>query len=56
MLILSRKIGQTIIIGEGENEVRITIVRIMGGRVSVGIDAPKSIPIVREELNTNSGE
>lgn len=47
MLVLSRKVGERIQIGE---EVRITIVRVAQGVVRVGIEAPRDWPIVREEL------
>lgn len=47
MLVLSRKQGQKILVGD---DVVITVVRIDGNRVKIGIDAPQSEPIVREEL------
>lgn len=47
MLVLSRKPGECIYIG---NDISVTIVRIDGRQVRVMIDAPKEIPIVREEL------
>jgi carbon storage regulator len=46
MLVLSRKEEEAIIVGN----VRITIVAVRGGRVKVGINAPKEVQIVREEL------
>jgi len=46
MLVLSRKINQTIQVGE----VTFTIVRISGDRVRVGIEAPKDQTILRGEL------
>jgi len=49
MLVLSRKAGQSIDVGDA----RITINRVHGGSVQVGIDAPKSIRILRTELETN---
>lgn len=48
MLVLSRKENQRIRLG---NDITITIVRVAGDQVRLGIDAPKTIPIVREELN-----
>jgi carbon storage regulator len=47
MLVLSRKTGERIRIG---NDVRITIVRIGPNSVRVGIEAPGSTNILREEL------
>ncbi len=47
MLVLTRKSGQTINIGD---DIRIKIVEIGNGFVKLGIDAPKEMPIYREEL------
>jgi carbon storage regulator CsrA len=50
MLILGRKVDQAILIGEGDQQIRVLVVRIRGDEVRIGIDAPKEVPIVREEL------
>lgn len=47
MLVLQRKIGESIYIGE---DIIITIQDVSGDRVKISIDAPREIPIVREEL------
>lgn len=47
MLVLGRLKGQAIVIG---NDIRITVEDIRGDKVRIGIDAPKSIPVMREEL------
>ncbi|MCR9197923.1 MAG: carbon storage regulator [Planctomycetaceae bacterium] len=47
MLVLSRKAGERILIGD---DVAITVVRIGPNSVRVGIEAPKTMNIVREEL------
>jgi carbon storage regulator len=47
MLVLSRKVGERIWIGD---EISITVVRITGGGVRLGIEAPAEMPVVREEL------
>lgn len=47
MLVLSRKIGESISIGDNIN---IKIVSIEKGSVKIGIDAPKNVIILREEL------
>ncbi len=47
MLVLSRKVGERIRIGDG---ITITVVRVSGGGVRLGIEAPAELPVVREEL------
>lgn len=47
MLVLSRKRDQRIMIG---NDVCLTIVDVRGDTVQIGIEAPKSIPVYREEI------
>lgn len=47
MLILSRKIGQKIVIGE---DIEVIISDIVNGQVKVGISAPKSIAVDRDEV------
>lgn len=47
MLILSRKLGQKVLIG---NSIWVTIIAIDRDKVRIGIDCDKDIPIWREEL------
>ncbi|HHV74876.1 MAG TPA: carbon storage regulator CsrA [Thermoanaerobacterium sp.] len=47
MLILTRKIGQSLIIGD---DVEIKVVSIDGENVKIGISAPKNVTVVRKEL------
>jgi carbon storage regulator CsrA len=47
MLVLSRKIGEKVVIGDG---IVVVVKRIHGQRVTFGIDAPESVRIVRGEL------
>ncbi|MGD9153423.1 MAG: carbon storage regulator CsrA [Gammaproteobacteria bacterium] len=47
MLILSRKIGEAIVIGE---DVKLVILGFRGNQIRVGIEAPKSIGVNREEI------
>ena len=47
MLVLSRKVGERILIGP---DIAITVVRVTGGGVRLGIEAPPELPVVREEL------
>ncbi|WP_254512145.1 carbon storage regulator CsrA [Anatilimnocola floriformis] len=47
MLVLSRKVGERLLIGD---QIAITVVRIQGGGVRIGIEAPSHLAVVREEL------
>ena len=47
MLVLSRKVGERILIGD---HVTVTVVRIAGGGVRLGIEAPAEMAVIREEL------
>ena len=47
MLVLSRKVGERIVIGD---QISVSVVRIAPGAVRIGIEAPDDVPIVREEL------
>ena len=47
MLVLSRKVGEKIVIGDG---ITLVVSRVQGNRVSLAIDAPMETRIVRGEL------
>ena len=47
MLILTRRIGETLMVGD---EVTVTVLGIKGNQVRLGIDAPKTVDIYREEI------
>ena len=49
MLILNRKAGESLQIGE---DITVTVVSLDSGRVKLAISAPKSVPILRQELIT----
>lgn len=47
MLALTRKIGQSLIIGEN---IEITVVEVRGDQVKIAVNAPKDIPVHRKEI------
>lgn len=47
MLILSRHIGETINIGD---DITITVLNVSGKQIRLGIEAPKNVPVHREEI------
>lgn len=47
MLIISRRPGEKVLIGD---DIVVTVVEISGGAIRLGIDAPRSLPVYREEL------
>ncbi len=47
MLILTRRVGETVMIG---NEVTVTVLGVKGNQVRIGINAPKAVAVHREEI------
>lgn len=47
MLILTRKVSETLMIGD---DVTVTVLGVKGNQVRIGIDAPKEVPVHREEI------
>ncbi|MDR3418373.1 MAG: carbon storage regulator CsrA [Nevskia sp.] len=47
MLILTRRVGETVVIGE---EVTVTVLGIKGNQVRIGVKAPKTVAVHREEI------
>ena len=47
MLVLSRRVGETINIGD---DIKITVTAINGNQCRIGIDAPKEVKVLRQEL------
>ncbi|UNH40432.1 carbon storage regulator CsrA [Moellerella wisconsensis] len=47
MLVLTRRASEVLIIGD---DIKITILSIKGNQVRIGVDAPKNIPVHREEI------
>ncbi|MDF1692057.1 MAG: carbon storage regulator CsrA [Zhongshania sp.] len=57
MLILTRRIGETLMVGD---EVTVTVLGVKGNQVRLGVNAPKDIAVHREEIyeriqNENNG-
>lgn len=50
MLVLSRQKDESIVIGEGDDKVTITIVDVRGDKVRLGIDAPREVSVHRQEI------
>jgi len=48
MLILSRRVGEVLVVGD--SLVKIRVLEIKGNQVRMGIEAPKTIPVNREEI------
>ncbi|AXQ28335.1 carbon storage regulator [Solimonas sp. K1W22B-7] len=55
MLILTRRVGETVMIGE---DIVVTVLGIKGNQVRIGVQAPKNVAVHREELlkRINEGE
>jgi carbon storage regulator len=51
MLVLSRKVGESFVIGD---KIIVTVVRIAGGGVRLGIEAPRDCVVVRQELDDSA--
>lgn len=47
MLILTRRVGETVMIGE---EVTVTVLGVKGNQVRIGVNAPKHVSVHREEI------
>lgn len=47
MLVLSRKLGEKIVIGDN---IVITVVKIDRNQIRIGIEAPQDVPVYREEI------
>lgn len=47
MLILTRRVGESLMVGD---DVTVMILGMRGNQVRIGVDAPKDIPVHREEI------
>jgi len=50
MLILTRRMGETVMVGD---EVTVTVLGIKGNQVRIGVNAPKTVAVNREEIYQN---
>ncbi|RNF52964.1 carbon storage regulator [Marinomonas hwangdonensis] len=49
MLILSRRLGETLVFGDNR-EIEVTILGVKGNQVRIGVNAPKEVAVHREEI------
>jgi carbon storage regulator len=47
VLILTRRVGETVMIGDS---ITVTVLRVKGNQVRLGVNAPKSVSVQREEI------
>ncbi|MGB5096385.1 MAG: carbon storage regulator CsrA [Porticoccaceae bacterium] len=47
MLILTRRVGETLVIGD---DVTVTVLGVKGNQVRLGVNAPRELPVHREEI------
>lgn len=47
MLILTRRVGETLMVGD---DVTVTVLGVKGNQVRIGVDAPKEVSVHREEI------
>lgn len=47
MLVLTRRIGQTVLVG---NDVKLTLVAVQGGNIRLAVEAPREVRVLRGEL------
>jgi carbon storage regulator len=47
MLVLTRKLGERVVIGD---RIVVTVVKLEGGQVRLGIEAPREVAVFREEI------
>jgi len=53
MLILTRRIGETVTIG---SNIKVVVLGVNGRQCRIGIDAPKDVTVLREEIADRSGQ
>jgi carbon storage regulator len=50
MLILSRRVNESLIIGEGPEQIIVTVMQVRGNQVRLGVAAPPKMRVDREEI------
>lgn len=50
MLVLSRKVGESIVIGEGAAAARVTVMSVRGGKIRLGVATGEDVSVDREEV------
>ena len=48
MLILTRKVGETIVINDN---IRVTVLSVNGNQIRLGVEAPEDVPVHRQEIH-----
>ena len=48
MLILTRKVGETIVINDN---IRVTVLSVKGNQIRLGVEAPENVPVHRQEIH-----
>lgn len=56
MLILTRRVGEKIMIDSGpdESQISVTVLGVKGNQIRLGIDAPEDVPIARDDMVSGS--
>ena len=55
MLVLGRRVNQTIVVDTTDGQIKFLIVRLSDDRVRIGVDAPKHVNICRGEIYDTKG-
>ncbi len=51
MLILTRRIGEALIFTDGDTEIRMSILKVKGNQIRIGVEAPRNVTVDREEIH-----
>lgn len=56
MLVLARKVNESIVIGEGDGAIELVVTKIQGNKMWLGIKAPREVVIRRKELKASAAD